>query len=50
MAPFSACSNSCTIQINLGTNELLKKNVLENMGYWQNESEIEKRYDALKYS
>ena len=35
-------SNAYAIQIKLGTNELLKK-LLENMSYWQNESEIEKR-------
>ena len=35
--------NACGIQINLGTKELLEKNLLENMGYWQNGLEIEKR-------
>ena len=35
-------SDACAIQINLGTNELLKKTVLEKMGYRQKESEIEK--------
>ena len=32
--------NACAIQIN--SNELLKKTVLENMGCWQKESETEK--------
>ena len=41
--------NSCAIQTNLGTEELLKKIVLENMGYWQNGLEIEERYVTLKY-
>ena len=41
--------NSCAIQTNLSTKELLKKTVLENMGYWQNGLEIEKRYVAFKY-
>ena len=41
--------NSCAIQTNLGTKELLKKTVLENMGYWHNGLEIEKRYVTLKY-
>ena len=42
--------NSCAIQTNLGTEELLKKIVLENMGYWQNGLEIEKKkYVTLKY-
>ena len=35
--------DSCAIQTNLGTKELLKKTVLENMGYWQNGLEIEKK-------
>ena len=35
--------NSCAIQTNLGTKELLKKAVLENTGYWQNGLEIEKK-------
>ena len=42
-------NNSCAIQANLGTKELLKKTVLENMGYWQNGLEIEKKYVTLKY-
>ena len=37
-------SNSCAIQTNLGTKELLKKKLLKNMGYWQNGLEIEKKY------
>ena len=41
-------SNACTIQLNLGTNEFLKKLTLENMGYWQNESEIEKKGRVLQ--
>ena len=36
-------SDACAIQPNLRTNELLKKIVLENMGYWQNESDIGKQ-------
>ena len=35
--------NGCAIQNNLGTKELLKKTVLENIGYWQNGLEIEKK-------
>ena len=35
--------NACAIQINLGTNYLLKKIVLEKMGYWQKESEFGKK-------
>ena len=34
-------SNAWAFQINQGTNELLKKAVLENMSYWQKESESE---------
>ena len=40
-------SNAYVIQINLGTKELLK-NVLDNMGYWQKESEIEKMVGCFK--
>ena len=40
MFPFS---NACAIQINLGTNYLLKKTVLEKMGYWQKESKFGKK-------
>ena len=41
--------NACAIQTNLGIKKLLEKTVLENMGYWQNGLEIEKRYVTLKY-
>ena len=37
--------NACAIQTNLVTKELLEKTVLENMGYWQNGLEIEKKCD-----
>ena len=40
-------SNACAIQVNLGTDELLEKTVVEDMCYWQKETEIEKK--ALKY-
>ena len=40
--------NSCAIQTNLCTKELLKKTVLENMGYWQNGLEIEKKVCGFK--
>ena len=40
--------NACAIQTNLGTKELLEKTVLENMGYWQNGLEIEKKVCDLK--
>ena len=36
-------SDACAIEPNLRTNELLKKIVLENMGYWQNESDKRKQ-------
>ena len=42
------CPNACAIQINIGINELLKKTVLENMGYWQKESEIDKKVGCFK--
>ena len=35
-------SNSCAIQIKLGTNELLKKTALEAMGYWQKTQKLKK--------
>ena len=41
-------SNACAIQINLGTNYLLKKTVLEKMGYWQQESEFGKKVGCFK--
>ena len=40
--------NPCAIQTNLGTKELLKKTVLENMDYWQNGLEIEKKVCDFK--
>ena len=40
--------NSCAIQTNLGANELLKKTMLKNMGYWQNGLEIEKKVCDFK--
>ena len=41
-------SNACAIQINLGTNYLLKITVLEKMGYWQKELEFEKTVGFFK--
>ena len=41
--------NACAIQTNLGTKELLRKTVLENMGYWQNGSEIFLKNGILPY-
>ena len=41
-------SNACANQINLGTNYLLKKFVLEKMGYWQKESEFGKNVICFK--
>ena len=41
-------SNACAIQINLGTNYLLKKIVLEKMGYWQKESEFGKKVGCFE--
>ena len=41
-------SNACAIQINLGTHYLLKKTVLETMGYWQKESEFGKKVGCFK--
>ena len=47
MFPFS---NASGIQINLGTNYLLKETVLEKMAYWQKESEqnSEKKVGCFK--
>ena len=41
-------SNAFAIQINLGTNYLLKKTVLEKMGYWQKELEFGKKVGCFK--
>ena len=41
--------NSCAIQTNLRTKELLQKTLLDNLGYLQNGSEIEKKHVTLKY-
>ena len=41
-------SNACAIQINLGTNYLLKTTVLEKMGYWQKESELGEKEGCFK--
>ena len=41
-------SKACAIQINLSTNYLLKKIVLEKMGYWQKESEFGKKVGCFK--
>ena len=40
--------NARAIQINLGTNELLKISMLKKMGYWQKESEIERKVGCFK--
>ena len=40
--------NACTIQTNLSTKELLEKTVPENVGYWQNGLEIEKKIYCFK--
>ena len=41
-------SNACVIQINLGTNYLLRKTVVEKMGYSQKESEFGKKVGCFK--
>ena len=41
-------SNACAIQINLGSTYLLKTTVLEQMGYWQKESEFGKKVGCFK--
>ena len=41
-------SNACGIQINLGTNYLLKKTVLGKMGCWQKKSEFGKKVGCFK--